>query len=526
MRWVIACWLLLTVPAYAILGGGAGGGGSPGAAQTTALTINEVVTGAAPLPVIQRAAGGNTAAVSFSGTYTGGAPSSVYVQIVDFNTHGTVVQSYQNCSTSFTASAGLWSCKLVVPTYSNWVAAIAGANSSSPSVVSGYTATQWGVGSVIVMAGDSLAGFYPTKRNTNSSPSIKAVQWCSNPASLGAGAVTCQPLGVNGWGTVNVVNIGYGYLSLLNTVQPAFNWPVAIFNSAANSSWLVTGAGGTSSTTWTNTSCGGGATAGPWCNLTANLTLAGITDFESVIWYQGGQDSRATSPPSSATVISSLQALYLQFLGLTSRTHSQLVMFVDQLGPEQATSGHDTGFNNVRAGIQTASASNGSTYNIVLSSSCIDCQTDTDQIHPNYAAYQHTGYRDGQTFLNYYSLSGGTYPGSGPSVSSCTRATTNLTQVLTPNGAASLVNSSGSSTLGALTGWGVTDSGGATVSSFAGSGTSVVITMNQNAAAGDGVTYLQGENPTITNLVYSNVLPGADTLGMPLLPTAGSVTCP
>ena len=50
--------------------------------------------------------------------------------------------------------------------------------------------------------------------------------------------------------------------------------------------------------------------------------------------------------------------------------------------------------------------------------------------------------------------------------------------------------------------------------------------MNQNAAAGDGVTYLQGENPTITNLVYSNVLPGADTLGMPLLPTVGSVTCP
>jgi hypothetical protein len=525
VRWV-ALWLLLTAPAYAILGGGVGGGGTAGSAPLTAISINEVVTVATPLPVIQRSATANQAAVSFSGTYTGGSPASVFIQIVDFTTHATVVQSYQNCSTSFVASAGLWSCKLVVPTYSNWVAAIAGANSSSPSIVSSYTGTQWGVGSIIVMAGDSLAGFYPTKRVSNSSPSLKAVQWCTNPATIGTGANACQPLGVAGWGTINVVNIGYGYLSLIGTIQPAFNWPVAVFNSAQNSTWLVTGAGGTSSVTWTNTSCGGGATAGPWCNLTANLALAGITDFESVIWYQGGQDSRAGSPPSSASVVSALQALYLQFLGQTSRTKAQLPMFVDQLGPEQSTTGHDTGFNNVRAGIQTASASNGSTYNIVFSSSCIDCVTDTDQIHPNPASYSHTGYRDGQTMLNYYSLSGGTYPGSGPSVASCTRATTNLTQVLTANGAASLVNSSGSSTLGALTGWGVTDSGGATVSSFAGSGTSVVITMNQNAAAGDGVTYLQGENPTITNLVYSNVLPGADTLGMPLLPTVGSVTCP
>ena len=152
---------------------------------------------------------------------------------------------------------------------------------------------------------------------------------------------------------------------------------------------------------------------------------------------------------------------------------------------------------------------------------------DNDNVHPTSTDYTHIGYRDAQTIINYFGLTGGSYSGAGPSIAAVTFSGSTVLVKLELNGATGIVNASSSTTAGMLTGWVVTDSKGATVSSYAfRQPDEIVITMNRPMSPTDTVTvkYLQGQNPSYSNAVYSNVAPGRDTMNLPLLPSIGTLT--
>src|SRR6185437_11278468 len=113
----------------------------------------------------------------------------------------------------------------------------------------------------------------------------------------------------------------------------------------------------------------------------------------------------------------------------------------------------------------------------------------TDGIHPNSRDYRRIGFRDGQTILNAYGLGGATYSGAGPSITAVSYNTNVVT--VTTSSSSGLVNSSNSSTPGTLTGFVVTDGGGATISSFAFSEPNkILITMSKALTDPVTVSYM------------------------------------
>ena len=500
----------------------------PARAQSTAIAISDYALTHAP--VVQRSPTANLANVTFDGTYTGTAPTAIYIQIVNYDNHSAVVQPWSECLAP-TIADGTWSgCTISVPTAAKWVAAIAGTNGSPPAATSGYTTTAWGVGSVFVMAGDSLAGYYSNKFVGRGDPPLNAVarQWCGTYSRLNGGVAACNKNGVLtfGWSNTTAVNTSSGYRALLATIQPAFNWPIAIFNSAVFSSALNSGAAAPNMT-WTNFCSTAGCS--PWGKLVADLALAGITDFEAFIWYQGGQDSRRLSPPSKASATTSLRLLYSHILQLTSRSATQLPMFVEELGPETTTvsppGAYDAGFNNMRQAYQLCPLDLAlPAYNCQFSSTSIDLPPDTDRIHPTAADYRRIGFRDGQTIVSYYQLKNGTYSGAGPSIANATFFGSTVTVTINLNGSTGLVNAKGSNIAGALSGWTVTDAGGASISAYSFTEPDqLVITLNQPLTAPVSLSYMQGISPSIANAVYGNALPGADSMGLALLPSIGTI---
>lgn len=524
--------LLLIGPAHAILGGGAGGGGTLGAAGTTAITINEVFVPQAAgvqsvgVPVVQRIAGTNAANMTFSGTYTGTPPASVWIKIVDAATHNTSVQAYTQCP-SPTIAGGTWTgCTISVPTYAGWEAGIAGVGSGSPSVTSSPTANNWGVGSNFLYIGDSVSEKFFFQPNAGS-PASNALTmvWCPSVAANGI----CPNVTVIGgpWQGTASGNASAGMRAFLATVQPGFNWPVAIVGTGQGSTCLLPSTN-CSSLDWTTTA------HSTWQAAVGIVAGSGQTDFEGVIFYGFGADSRVASPPSLATTVAGFQTLYSHLLSAftaNGRTAANFPLFVGQIGPETATSSFDAGFNAERAFAQQCPTQlAGPTYNCVLVDTGVDLPPGGDGIHPLPSSYEQLGFRDGQTVCNYYSLGcgsgSGTYPGSGPFPTTCAISGSTLVLTTTLNGPTGLVNASGSTTAGTLTGLTVTDGGGATVTGYSFTQPNkVVLTLNQAPSGGTTVANMQGEDPNAGNNVYGNAAPGASAVNLPLLPTLGATSC-
>lgn len=164
---------------------------------------------------------------------------------------------------------------------------------------------------------------------------------------------------------------------------------------------------------------------------------------------------------------------------------------------------------------------NSGAYNFVFAHSGIDATT-SDTFHMTAPNYTHQGYRLGQTVLNYYGLFGGSYTGAGPSIASATYAGSTITAAIAMNGAASLTDTNADA-CASLTGLAISDGNSRTISSTSCSGSALTITASGILAAPVTVSYLQGENPAITNIVYSSNKPGADATAMPLLPTDGAL---
>lgn len=167
--------------------------------------------------------------------------------------------------------------------------------------------------------------------------------------------------------------------------------------------------------------------------------------------------------------------------------------------------------------------------NVYYGACLIDLALDDDfHLSPGPTGYERVAKRDAQTAL----FIGGhvSYDGGNCRIISAKRlyGAHDIYVVVSAPGATALKNSAGSTTSGALTGWAVYATDGVTpltitATSFVGMG--VKITVSETMANSDNITvkYLDGRNPTITNIVYDDTSPGGDSIGRPLIPTIDTV---
>jgi hypothetical protein len=163
-----------------------------------------------------------------------------------------------------------------------------------------------------------------------------------------------------------------------------------------------------------------------------------------------------------------------------------------------------------------------------LSASAVEIPT-SDGVHYTAAGYERVGRRKAQAHL--FRLSEVASGATGPRITSASResASADIRLVIDHEAGTALEEADGSTDGGSLTGFQVSDddfSTTLTISSTAFDGNEVVLTLSVAPADEDTikVRYQYGEGPTVTNPVYDDTTPQGDSIGLPLLPTVGSVT--
>lgn len=441
--------------------------------------------------VYQRAPGGTTASITFSGTYTG-SPTGLEGRVISGT--GTAVTAWTDCTTP---GAGVWNLTLSVPQGRGYALEVR--HKDTPAHLQ-RTCRPWGIGIRLLAVGESLCDQWTTSAATESgytlleddiaiyNPRLSA--WWDNVANPAAAANAASRLTAALGIPVMILGAGYSGTSLV-TDSPV-NWNT--YSSAMHTRTLA-------------------AISGPGNGV----------DFEGIVWIQGvndGWDSNETVSVSQYQT--ALEALIpqLRSYAAAGRTAAQNPAFLTITGRITTSPFAPSNFRNVRTAQQNAL----STITNAHHAGALHDLTLSDSAHPDAAGFVLMGKRMTQGIAHYYDPA--TYPTgvNGPALTGASFSGSDISVTFTLNGASTLRGKTGAS---ALNGFVVKNGSGVTqtISSTAiPSANTVTLTMASPPASGWTVEFLPDPQVTITNLPYGDLpcigMTGNDTV--PALP--GMVT--
>lgn len=503
--------------------------------------------------VFQRASGGTSRNISFSGTYNG-SPAGIEARVI--NAAGTGVTAWKRCTTP---SAGVWNVTLTVPQGSELTLEV-----RDTVTTTNFARTQlpWGVGAVLLFTGESIADqqasgsawadsastdypsstFAPDRQKTSilymrdawlttgtGNFTINSLYCDAADNTLWRVAIThSQPTVGTVFSTfraanptyytqvdistfqVDTVNNSSGVvMHVLDRVQKYAGIPCMAVFGAKTGSKLASG---------------GAEWGSPYTSIITHGKLKAAianteTDCEAIYWLQGANDANDSSPPSTATYQAALEALIPVIRGyVTGRTASTLPVFLPTVGTNTGGgSAVDAGWRQVRNGILAAipnitnAFSGGEMYDLTHSSE------GAYSPHPNAAGYVRLGKREAQCILNYLLPATYTNPMEGASVLSATAngSGTHIDVAFTLNYGTTLEGLTADT---GLTGFRVLRSGTPQTITAAVVQFSDTIRLSGAFANGDVVEYIDTQNPVVTNSVYTNASVLGDSAGVPVRP--------
>lgn len=496
--------------------------------------------------VYQRASGGTSRNISFSGTYNG-APAGIEARVID--SAGAGATPWKRCNTP---SAGVWNVTLTVPQGGELALEV---RDTATTTNLQRTLFPWGVGAVLLFTGESIADQQASGSNWTDTASTDYLSntfvpdrqqstiwygrdaWQNNISYTANTSIVCDGLDFTLWrcavshtssasGTfaadrlanpsrwtavdisamqVNTTTAGQVSGSVMHTVDRIRRYagvPCMAVVGAKTGSQLVGG----SPNNWATYS--DTQTHGKLKAAIANTE----SDYEAIFWLQGANDANSASPPSAAAYQSALEALIPQIRSyVTGRNAAALPIVIAKLGTNTAgNSTVDAGWRQVR---------NGQAQAIPNITNALELEmydlAHADALHPSAAGYIRLGKRQAQAYLNY--LLPGTYtnPMTGAAVASATRDSggTFIDVVFTLNFGTTLQGLTGSS---GITGFRVLRSGiSQTITGSTIIGTNA-IRLSGSFLPTDVVDYIDVQNPVITNNVFTNASVIGDIAGVPV----------
>jgi len=273
-----------------------------GVAASDVITQTEQTAG----KVYQRS--GSSSSISFSGTYSGTAPTAVEVKIVNA-VGGTTAQDWTALS-SATISGGAWSGSLSVPQGGMYNFISRTKNGASVLATASQSTNAFGVGAIFVVAGQS------------------------NGARMFTVGSVSPIATTNQYNGAYVANAGAGSCTLANAISTNLGIPVTMVNTAVEGSGLIV-ATASPYGSWADTS---GALYTNWKN---KVTALG-GKIEGVLWLQGEWDAGQNATKS---------AYKTDFLALIARMRAytsqpSLPIFITPL--TRYTGGTFAGWDNVQ----------------------------------------------------------------------------------------------------------------------------------------------------------------------------------
>lgn len=353
---------------YARLTGGAPSGrANVNPATPTTFTLTDVAGGR----LFQRTKALTTGPVSAAGTYTGGAPSAVELQVRKVSDNS-IVKAWTTATA--TIGGGAWSASItgVAQGGSYYVEA----RPSNATAIAKTGSNPFFVGIMVLMYGQS--NMLGISSQSDGSPPAAAAQTsyysASNSGTLNTGT----------WATVPAAN---GVRELLNGINSATGVPVAAMNAAVSGvaiGALMQSAG----TNYFETMAG-------W--------LADVGDVEMIVWHQGEGDAAGTGA-TIPSYVSNQSTLHSQLIALTGRTKAQMPYVLAGLG-NSTSSGTDANWDAMQRALLDCATTNASTY---YSHSNMDVvRLPADVFHYDGASQGRAGKRYAQSIATVLGVSSG-----------------------------------------------------------------------------------------------------------------------
>jgi hypothetical protein len=441
----------------------------------TAFVLTDVLSGR----LFQRTKALMTGPVAAAGTYTGGAPSAIELQVRKVSDNS-IVKAWTTGTA--TIGSGAWSASItgVAQGGSYYVEA-------RPSNATGLAQTgsnPFFVGIMVLMYGQSnMAGMSSTSDGSPPSAAAGTTYYsATNTGTLNTGT----------WGAVPAAN---GVRELLNGINAATGVPVGAMNAAVPGvaiESLMSGAG----TNYFETAAG-------W--------IAAVGDAEIIVWHQG-EGNAASTGVNIAAYPGNQSTLHTSLCSATGRTKAQMPFVLAGLG-NSTSSGTDAAWDAMQAALLTC-ASNTATY---YSHSNMDVvRLAGDVFHYDGASQGRNGKRFAQSVATVLGASSG-FPRSSIASAATVDAThTDVTLShsmgtdFTPTSAATGFDLSG-------------DNGGTWAAATTMARTSAtVLRLTHASLATDNqrqLRYQYGKLPDISNMLLNN-----SALTPPILMSAGNVS--
>lgn len=470
-----------------------------------------------PGMVINRAAGTNARTITFTGTYTGNAPSGVDIQFTYaaacvVATPGAVFQAWAPL-TSLSAGGGVWSGSVSVGLCSDWVVGQV-RDHYIQAVTSSLQVNFWGVGVNFWYSGQSntLRLFQQGPRTVSEDSRTRAFDHAGwhkiyYPFSPGIPAFS------GGQGCDNSIRMMNEIANKMNCVCGMLD---LTYSGTAIKAWLLFANGGYADNDTRNIWTTAGISAGGFCGgngggtnssdqagLNSSTLLIG-KDFEAAIFQQGEQDL------GSATYGTQLTALFNQLLSVNGRTASQFTFADVPIAtivptaaiPNPPTTNSDA--NLVRNAQFTfiSSTSPGAIYGggvQDVTHNPFDAVTTGDYIHWCNSDYVFVGKRYTQAILK--AIGAQAYGADGPRITSgsMSTGTNSLVLTITQDQGTALLNAAGAAGSLSTAAFTVTINGTpdtVTAASITGA-SQITLTTTSNRGMGQAVTvaYANGVNP-------------------------------
>lgn len=494
--------------------------------------------------VHQRDQNATTKVITATGTYKG-APDDIKVRVISKT--GTQVTVPV---TATYPDTGSWSATLTIPQGSEYALE---AYYSNDTTKIARTQMPWGVGAVLLMTGESIADQQATGNFTEAgfapvfeqlaimqqrdvwqiSTSYTAGQYRTDPDTYGTYLVnTNHTSGTGTFAADRAANPSYWTLqdNSVNVIDPInssvglimhtierlranLGIPVMAYFGAKTGSPMFSTTGGSDWSTYTATVTHG--------KLKAAIANMG-GDAEFINFVQGANDGNSSRIASVSEYQSALQNLIPQIRSyLIRRSAGNPLAFIPILGGNTAgSSANDANWRKVRSAQMAAIPNISNCYD----ASSMHDLSHADGLHPDAAVtgYIRLGKRQAQAILNAASPSAFTNGTKGAEPVSAAVSGANTIDVLfNLNGATVLSGLTGPT---GLTGFVVKDAGATPQAITATSITAATVrlTFAGSPVAGWTVDYVDTQNPTRTNLLYTNLSVIGDTVG----PTARAWTAP
>jgi hypothetical protein len=379
---------------------------------------------------------GTSRALTVNMTYSGGAPSGVEAQIVDFSAGTTVVD--WTVLTNFSASVGAASGQISVP-QGGWYKLKIRSIDDRATVITGTL--KFGVGMIICFCGQSNMFYFNTSYSTlpNCGPrSIEYVSGAYRRIGQYNDAYAASLLYGSGYPSYSRDNgnlQGDGLTLFVNDMVAGLNIPVLAI-PVVNSGMPIS--------TWMP------ASSTKWQELAAAIAAVG-GDAEMFLWWQGESDAVSAS---QSYMNSSWDTLRAQFYAMTGRTAANSLFGIVSLGQGQYQNSTEGQFGAMRQW-QILYGTAG-TQGVFYLGAAQD-QDLRDAVHLSFAGLNAVGRRFAKAALYKYGLVAN--PSTGPYVTGATRSGSVVTVTLAHTGGTALVDGGGG-TGTALTGFEFKDAGG------------------------------------------------------------------